>query len=908
MYKEQNSSINWYAIPSQEAMDIVDTNQNGLTDEEAEKRRERFGANALPVKEPPGLISIFFRQFLNPLIYILVAAAIASTLIGKGRDALFIFAVLFFNASVGMYQEYNAEKSSAALLKLLKLHSRIRRDGKEREIDAEDLVPGDVVLLESGNRVPADLRLIDTNSLLIDESLLTGESAAIEKDTRTLPSQASLGDRVNMAFAGSAVSSGRGTGVVVATGIHSEVGKIAKAVTSGATSKPPLIIRMEAFTRQLGIVIVTACMALGVFELFKGEPAQQVFLMVVALAVSAIPEGLPVAMTVALSIATRRMSQRNVIVRQLAAVEGLGSCTLIASDKTGTLTLNKQTIKKLFLYPDYELTVEGEGYNDIGRVLDAANHPADPVLNKELHEMGKVAIIANEGSFHRVGDSWQASGDAVDIAFLALGYKLDLKPEEVLRQIEVLVTVPFESERKYSARFYREGDQIKVAVKGAAEAVIPMSVCDWDQDRVCGLFDPKAAEEETHRLSALGFRVLALAVGQVEEREDRNYTAKDIKNLSFLGLAGLIDPLRPEAKTAVELCRQAGVRVIMITGDHPATAMAIGKNLGISQQDSNMISGPELIELAKISRQQYLDRIEKISVFARVTPLQKLEIVKALMERGHFVAVTGDGANDAPALRTANIGVAMGSGTDLAKESANIIAADDNFASIVAGVEEGRYAYYNVRRVILFLITTGAGLIVFFTAALFSGLPLPLVAVQLLWLNLVANGFQDVALAFEAGDPEAMREKPRNPKDGIFDKRMITQVSIIGLTLAILCFGYWSWLNAVGIPLDEARSRMLLLLIFMGNLHVLNCRSERTSIFKVPVKRNPLVVSGIVLTHSIHVLLSQIPFAQEILYIEPVTLEVWLTSLLLALPVLLVMEVYKWVTAHMAGNFSTLPK
>ena len=897
MYKEQNSSINWYAIPSQEAMDIVDTNKNGLTEEEAEKRRESFGANALPAKEPPGLISIFFRQFLNPLIYILVAAAIASTLIGKGRDALFIFAVLFFNASVGMYQEYNAEKSSAALLKLLKLHSRIRRDGKEREIDAEDLVPGDVVLLESGNRVPADLRLIDTNSLLIDESLLTGESAAIEKDPRTLPSQTSLGDRVNMAFAGSAVSSGRGTGVVVATGIHSEVGKIAKAVTSGATSKPPLIIRMEAFTRQLGIVIVTACMALGVFELFKGEPAQQVFLMVVALAVSAIPEGLPVAMTVALSIATRRMSQRNVIVRQLAAVEGLGSCTLIASDKTGTLTLNKQTIKKLFLYPDYELTVEGEGYNDIGRVLDAANHPVDPVLNKELHEMGKVAIIANEGSFHRDGDSWQASGDAVDIAFLALGYKLGLKPEEVLRQIEVLVTVPFESERKYSARFYREGDQIKVAVKGAAEAVIPMSVCDWDQDRVCGLFDPKVAEEETHRLSALGFRVLALAVGQVEEREDRNYTAKDIKNLSFLGLAGLIDPLRPEAKTAVELCRQAGVRVIMITGDHPATALAIGKNLGISQQDSNMISGPELIELAKISKHQYLDRIEKISVFARVTPLQKLEIVKALMERGHFVAVTGDGANDAPALRTANIGVAMGSGTDLAKESANIIAADDNFASIVAGVEEGRYAYYNVRRVILFLITTGAGLIVFFTAALFSGLPLPLVAVQLLWLNLVANGFQDVALAFEAGDPEAMREKPRNPKDGIFDKRMITQVSIIGLTLAILCFGYWSWLNAVGIPLDEARSRILLLLIFMGNLHVLNCRSERTSIFKVPVKRNPLVVSGVVLTHALHVLLSQIPFAQEILYIEPITLDVWLTSLLLALPVLLVMEVYKWVTA-----------
>ena len=883
----------WHAIESDEALRLTESGSEGLSQETVLRRREEYGWNRFPEPAPPGLWKILLNQFANPLIYILLAAAGVSLLIGEFGDAGFIFAVLSLNACIGAYQELKAERSSAALRNMLKIYARVRRAGVESQIAAEELVPGDIVLLESGVKAPADMRLLSTVGLLVDESLLTGESLAIEKNTAPQSLHSALGDRRNMVFAGSTVTSGRGIGVVVATGLQTELGKIASAVTTSDGSKPPIIIRMEKFSHQISVIVLGVCLVLGIFEVIQGKPVQEVFLIMVALAVSAIPEGLPIAMTVALSVATQRMAQRSVIVRKLTAVEGLGSCTCIASDKTGTLTVNKQTVQRLFLYPDVHLRVTGEGYNDQGEVLDQAGGKVSAALHEELHELARVGVLCNEAALQQEQGEWVYSGDAVDIAFLALAHKVGQPPAGTVAAVELLNAVPFESQRKYAAQFFRQAGRVWVAVKGAAEAIAPMCSCDWDRSRVCGPFDPLKVEQETLRLSEEGFRVLALAIGEVADKAGDSYNEADIQGLAFLGLVGLIDPLRPEAKQAIAVCRQAGVQVVMITGDHPATALAIGQELGIADSRSQLASGADWEELMRLPEQQRWQKVRQFKVFARVAPLQKLEIVDALMQSGHFVAVTGDGANDAPALRRSNIGVAMGSGTDLAKDNADIIVIDDNFSSIVAGVEEGRFAYANVRKVIWFLISNGLGLILFFTFNLLMGWSLPLVAVQLLWLNLVANGLQDVGLAFEKGEQGVMQEPPRPPQEGIFNRAMLEKVLVGATAQALISIGFWHWVSNQGYSIEEQRNLMLMLLIILGNLQVLTCRSERQSMFSLPVSRNLVLFAGMAVTNALHFFATQNPLMQSVLSLKPLTFEQWGLLLLVALPIAAVMELQK---------------
>ena len=883
----------WHAIDSAEALRLMESGNEGLSQQTVLARRETYGLNRFPEQAPPGLLQILINQFINPLIYILLAAAMVSVLIGEYGDAGFIFAVLTLNACIGAYQELKAERSSAALKNMLKIYARVRRAGSELQIAAEELVPGDIVLLESGVKVPADMRLLSTVGLLVDESLLTGESLAIEKNTAPQAPQSSLGDRRNMVFAGSTVTSGRGTGVVVDTGLQTELGKIASAVTTSESSKPPIIIRMEKFSHQISFIVLGVCLVLGIFEVIQGKPLQEVFLIMVALAVSAIPEGLPIAMTVALSVATQRMAQRNVIVRKLTAVEGLGSCTCIASDKTGTLTVNKQTVQRLFLYPDVHLRVSGEGYNDQGEVLNLDGSRFSDSLQDELDELARTGVLCNEATLKQQQSEWVSSGDAVDIAFLALGYKVGQTPASAAQGLELLSAVPFESERKYAAQFFRQSGKVWVAVKGAAEAIAPMCSCDWDRNRVCGAFDPQKVDQETLRLSEEGYRVLALAVGEVASKADDAYDETDIRGLAFLGLVGLNDPLRPEAKHSIEICHRAGVEVVMITGDHPATAFAIGKELGIADSRDQLASGADWTQIMQLPEQERWQRVRQFKVFARVAPLQKLEIVDALMKSGHFVAVTGDGANDAPALRRANIGVAMGSGTDLAKENADIIVIDDNFSSIVAGVEEGRFAYANVRKVIWFLISNGLGLIVFFTFNLLMDWPLPLVAVQLLWLNLVANGIQDVGLAFEQGETGVMNEAPRPPQEGIFNRPMLEKVVVGAAAQALISIVFWYWVSGQNYSIEEKRNFMLMLLIFIGNLQVLTCRSERKSMFAMPISRNRLLIIGIVFTNALHYFATQNPFLQSVLSLTPLSLDKWALLLVAALPIVAVMELQK---------------
>jgi magnesium-transporting ATPase (P-type) len=837
-----------------------------------------------------------------------LAAAVVALVLAEYTDAGFIFAVLILNAGLGTFQEWNAERSAAGLQKLLTPTARVRRSGVELTIPSRELVPGDAVLIGSGDRVPADLRLVQANNLTIDESFLTGESIAPRKGTNPLPEDAPIGDRRCMAFAGSMVMTGRGFGVVVTTGSQTQVGQIAYAVTFAEGAKPPLLIRMERFARQISIIVGIAVVLLGVIGVLKGMLVIEVFFLAVALAVSAIPEGLPVAMTVALSIAVRRMARRHVIVRKLPAVEGLGSCTCIASDKTGTLTVNQQTARVISLPGDQRLSVSGEGYAGEGEVTPVrsgseAAAATDKIAEDLTVKLGRAGVLCSEGSLSQRDGSWQHRGDAMDVAFLALGYKLGLNPEQVRRETPLVGQIFYESELKFAAVFHEGQGELRATAKGSVETVltfcdgmhVPTGVIPLDRDRI---------EHEALALARDGYRVLAVAEGRIEgdAGADRSFSDKDLAGMVLLGLVGFIDPLRPEVALSVANCQKAGIRVVMITGDHPATAIAIAQQLGIAHAESEVVIGSDLERLGSADSPAFLETVGSSRVFARIAPLQKLEVVRAIIHAGHFVAVTGDGVNDAPALKQANVGVAMGSGTEVAKDTASIIIADDNFASIEAGVEEGRFAYDNIRKVTYLLISCGLAEVILFAAAIAVGLPLPLLAVQLLWLNLVTNGIQDVALAFEKGEPGAMRLPPRKPSESVFNRLMVEQTLVSGVTMAILAFGTWYTLIAWGVEENRARNMLLLLFVFLQNVHVFNCRSERVSAFRVPLGRNYLLVAGVLAAQGVHLACMHFPPMQKILGIGPVTLREWGVLLGLALVMIVVMETFKLVRPILVRN------
>ena len=891
----------WHSFEEPKVFQELSSAIDGLNSEEAEKRLQYYGENKLPEAKKATLWKIILHQFVSPLIFILVAAAVASVVIGEGKDAIFIVLVILINSVLGAYQEYNAEKSASSLQSLMKIKARVRRDRKEQELPSEAVVPGDIVLLESGLKVPADMRLLEASNLAIDASFLTGESIPAKKTVGILRHDVGVSERTNMAHAGSTVMSGRAVGIVTSTGIDTQVGKIASDVTESKSAKPPLILRMEKFIKQISIFIVALSVILAIILRIQGMDITAIFFLVVALAVSAIPEGLPVALTVTLSIATKRMAKRNVIVRKLTSVESLGSCTVIASDKTGTLTVNQQTARKI-IFPDGKTySIDGEGYNGEGKVLDD-NNPVQEVKhsdNKQLRLISRIAVMANEGSLNRENGKWVHYGDAIDVALLALSYKLGSNPEKIRSEIKFIDKIPYESERKFSASFCEKNEVVNIGIKGAVETLLDFCTSMIHEDRVVDI-DRELILRQSEEMASRGYRVLAFAGGRNEEYEKKEaFEDEDIPSLVFYGMVCFIDPLRPEARESVSKCKKAGIKVIMITGDHPATAGTIAAELGIADENSSVVTGQMLADACASDSPAYRNLVASSSVFARVSPTQKLEIVDSLIRNGEFVAVTGDGVNDAPALKRANLGVAMGSGTDVAKEVGAMIVIDDNFASIVAGVEEGRFAYDNVRKVIFLLISTGAAEVILFIASVAAGLPIPLLAVQLLWLNLVTNGIQDVALAFEGGEPGTMNKKPREPSEKIFNPAMIKQTIVSSATMGLIAFGFWYWLvNYTAINEVHARNMVLLLMVFMQNFHVFSCRSERVSAFRVPLNRNILLVFGVLLAQGIHILSMQIPFMQNMLRIEPITLMEWGLILLAAIPVLVAMEIHKFFNSR----------
>ena len=867
------------------------TSRHGLSHQEAAARLADYGANTLPQTKPPGMAQVFGRQFKSPLIYILVAAAILSLLIQEWSDAGFIIAVLLINAIIGTIQEFSAQRAASALNKLVTTQCRVLREGDTYEIDAEELVPGDMVLLNSGDRIPADIRLLDSYDLESDESLLTGESQTVQKAAdRVLDSDTFLGDRINMLFAGTLVVRGRGHGVVVNTGFSTELGHIAADVLGKAPAKAPLLVRMEAFTQRVAIIVGVAALVMAGIALSRGMPLSEIFLLAVALAVSAIPEGLPVALTVALANGMRRMAHRNVIIRRLVAVESLGSCTFIATDKTGTLTANKLTTRRIIFPNHEELEVTGEGNTPEGTLLTSqGTPPIEP--NPLLLRLCQAAVLTNDAFLGHRNHDWVSHGDAVDVALLVMAHKAGIVQTESLNAAPEQGSIPFESTRLFSASLNEINGETQAFAKGALESLLPMctqmatSTGDTalNQELIVG---------QTHALASQGFRVLALASGNIKLAPGEGFSEEHLQELTLLGLVGMIDPLRTEAKAAVIACRKAGIEVAMVTGDHPATAFAIAQELELADHASQVVTGPELNQAKDAAAFDQLTR--QARVFARVDPRQKLDIVESLQRNGHFVAVSGDGANDAPALRAAQVGAAMGkSGTDVARETASLIITDDNFSSIVAGVEEGRVAYANVRKVIFLLISTGAAELVLFSLALFTGQPLPLLAVQLLWLNLVTNGIQDVALAFEPAEGDELQRPPRSPQEPIFNRLMVERVIISALVIGSTAFLLFQWLLNHGYSLDEARNGTLLLMVLFENIHVFNSRSETRSVFRHNPLRNPILLIGTLMAQLVHISAMYTPWINDVLHIQPVSPQLWLELLGLALIVLVIMELHK---------------
>ena len=878
----------WHALDAGDAVSELDGDaDHGLSPAAVEERRARHGPNALPQGERPGALRILLRQFLDPLACVLLAAAAVSLALGNLANAGFIGAVLFINALVGALQEGRAEASASALQAMIRVHSRVLRDGAEARVEATELVPGDVVLLAAGDAVPADLRLLDGDDLEVDEAALTGESTPVAKDAGTaVAADAMLGDRGNMAFAGSTVMSGRGRGVVCAIGGETQVGQIARSLAEGEGQAPPLVLKLKRFTRQIALFVLVAVALLSAVQLARGAGLEQLFFLGVALAVSAIPAGLPIAITVAMALATRRMAARNVIVRRLPAVEGLGSCTLIASDKTGTLTQNTLTVRQLQLPEAGSWDVSGEGYAADGEITRDGSEPGGEAAGR-IDRLLRAGILCNEASirFDDDGNAAETGGDSVDLAFLVLGAKGGKDATELRKQYPQVASLPFSSDRRYGASFDRVDGELVAHVKGATEALLPM----------CSGVDADALRAEEARLAGEGFRVLAVAGGPVDAGGG-NCDEAALAELEFLGFAALIDPLRPEVPEAVARCRQAGVQLRMITGDHPATGLAIARGLGIADDEAQALTGAELRRLEGDAA-ALRERIASAPVFARVEPAQKTLIVETLQEAGELVAVTGDGVNDAPALKSAHIGVAMGrGGTDVARRAASLILTDDNFASLVDGIEQGRGAYDNVRKVTWLLLATGAAEVLLFFLALFAGLPLPLTALQLLWLNLVTNGIQDVALAAEGTEPEALKRPPRPPDERIFNRCMLRETLVSGVYMAGVAFTlFYLLLEGVGVEAASARNQVLLLMVLFENVHTFSCRSETRSVFRVPFAANRLLVLAVLLAQGIHVGALYTPGLRDVLGVAPVTPAQWGAFVAVALSLLAVDEAAKWL-------------
>lgn len=876
----------WHTLSSETVLAHLQSTPTGLTGAEAAQRLAEHGPNELQVTHRISPWTILFEQFRNVLIVMLLVATALSAFLGHGIEAIAIAVIVLFACLLGFVQEYRAERATEALRQMAAPTATALRDREEVEIPARALVPGDVVLLRAGDKIPADVRLIEAVNLQIEEAALTGESVPIEKYATPLTNdELALGDRKNMAYAGTAATYGRGRAVVVATGMRTEFGKIAQMLQTVEPGRTPLQDNLDKVGHVLAwaaLVVVVAIVALG---LYRGQPFIEMLIFGIALAVAVVPEALPAVVTISLAIGVQRMVKRHALMRRLPAVETLGSTTVICSDKTGTLTKDEMTVRKIFTARQV-LDVSGAGYEPHGQFLrdGVVVEPSGP-----LTSLLRAAALASDAHvIHSEADGrWDVKGDPTEGALVVVAAKAGLHKTDLDSQFSRVSEIPFTSETKRMTTLHSEPEAVVAYAKGAPEVILDSCVryMTADGDTPLDAEGRKIIVEAARRMANEALRVLAVASKPHATLEDAEY------DMTFLGLVGMIDPPRSEAKAAIETCGQAGIKPVMITGDHPLTAQAVARELGLLKT-GRVVTGAEL---EAMSEDEFEREVENIEVYARVSPAHKLGVVTALQKNGHIVAMTGDGVNDAPALKKADIGIAMGiTGTDVSKEAAAMTLTDDNFASIVAAVEEGRGIFGNIKKYLMYLLSSNIGEIVLMAGATLLGLPLPLTAVQILYVNLATDGLPALALAVDPPEPDLMRRRPRNPRTGIFTRPVVTLMVAGGLWSAAVNLGLFVWALNSGRSIAEAITMTFVSLVLIQFFKAYNFRSDRLSVLNQPFANkwlNVAIIQGVVLL----VIIVYAPVLHEPFATFSLPLVDWAIVVVLAFTVSPVLELAKWM-------------
>jgi Ca2+-transporting ATPase len=858
----------WHCIDGGEAARVLGTDPaQGLTAEEAAERIVRYGRNELRESQRRAPWRILLDQFADFMIVVLIAAAVISGVIGEPQDTIAIIAILVLNAVIGFVQEYRAERAMAALKRIAAPNASVLRAGRRITLPAHELVPGDVVALEAGNVVPADLRLTEAVRLKVDESALTGESAAVDKAVAALrDADAALGDRRNMGYKGTLVSYGRGRGIVVATGMATELGRIATLLAAEEDNKTPLQKRLTRFGSRLALAVLAICAIIFVTGLLRGEAPALMFLTAVSLAVAAIPEALPAVVTISLALGAYRMVQKNALIRRLPAVETLGSITYICSDKTGTLTENRMKVEAC--YADGKLT------------------RPDAALGAAVQRLFTAIALCNDA----IATGSEVSGDPTEVALYETALQAGFDKAVIEATSPRLAELPFDSERKRMTTFHLLDGEVVALSKGAPETLLRR--CSWQLD-ASGLapLERDQLHQTTERMAADGLRVLAVAYRVWPELPDLKDGAAIEREMVFVGLVGMIDPPRREAREAVALCRSAGITPVMITGDHPATARAVAHRLSIIEDGGEVMTGRQL---AHLGDEELVARIQQVRVYARVDPEQKIRIVRTLQERGEFVAMTGDGVNDAPALKRADIGVAMGrGGTDVAREASDMVLLDDNFATIVSAVRSGRRVYDNIRRFIKYALTTNSSEIWVIFLAPFLGLPIPLLPLHILWINLVTDGLPGLALAAEPEERGIMQRPPRPPQESIFAHGMWQHIIWVGLLMSGIVLAIQAWAYHTGSAHWQSMVFTVLTLAQLAN--VMAIRSERESLFSIGLWSNRLLLGAVVATTALQLAILYVPALNRIFKTAPLDAAELALCVIGAVAIFVAVEIEKWM-------------
>ena len=890
--------MKWYMQSNGEVIEKLDTDiETGLTQGEVDSRIEKYGPNSLKEEKRKSLFSRIIAQFSDFLVLILIAAAIISVFVGERTDAIVILAIVVLNAFLGVYQEGKAEKSLDALKKMSSPTAKVIRDGKTSTVKADTLVPGDVVLLDAGDIIPADLRFIESSNLKIEEASLTGESVPVEKDSgEEYKEEVSLGDRKNMGYMSTIVTYGRAKAVVVSTGADTEIGKIATAIQTTDTEVTPLQRQLNGLGKVLGIATIIICVIVFGVGILQGKEVLEMLLIAISLAVAAIPEGLPAIVTIVLAIGMNRMVKRHAIVKKLLAVETLGSTTVICSDKTGTLTQNEMTVVKAYT-DETIIDVSGSGYSSQGEFY-IDGEKIDPQSILDLRTLLSIGSLANDAEIEETEGGYKVIGDPTEGSLITLGSKAAIDKKVINKAHPRIEEIPFDSARKMMTTFHKDfiAGKIVSFTKGAPDIIIDKCSYISLKGRPVPFDDElrKQTMDINSEFSKDALRVLAFAYKEYPALPLDIVQSEVESDMVFVGLVGMIDPARPEAKDAIEKCKHAGIKTIMITGDYKETAFAIAKQLGMAEDESQAIMGSALDSL---DDKELQERVKTTRVFARVSPDHKVRIVEALKRNGNTTAMTGDGVNDAPALKKADIGVSMGiTGTDVAKNTAELILTDDNFASIVSAVEEGRVIYDNIRKFVYFLLSCNIGEIIVIFVSILANLPVPLLPIQLLWLNLVTDSFPALALGMEKGDPDIMEKKPRDPKEPLLNKDLISRIAVQSIAIgATTLAAYLIALRTYPDNIVEARSIAFTTLIMAELLRSYSVRSQSHTIFEIGLFSNMTLVYGTLFSFALTMAVVYIPFLQPIFDTFPMGLSDWSIVIPFSFIPLIVGEVSKIV-------------